>query len=74
MKEFLLSAAAVAIMAGAAYAQTGFYVVQDTSTKKCTVVDKRPSTATTVVVDDGKMFKSRTAAETGMKTMKVCAN
>jgi len=74
MKKFLLSAAAVAIMAGAAYAQTGFYVVQDTSTKKCTVVDKRPSTATTVVVDDGKMFKSRTAAETGMKTMKVCAN
>jgi hypothetical protein len=74
MKKFLLSAAAVAIMTGAAYAQTGFYVVQDTSTKKCTVVDKRPSTATTVVVDDGKMFKSRTAAETGMKTMKVCAN
>ena len=74
MRKFLLSAAAVAIMTGAAYAQTGFYVVQDTSTKKCTVVDKRPSTATTVVVDDGKMFKSRTAAETGMKTMKVCAN
>ena len=74
MKKFLIPAAAVAIMTGAAYAQTGFYVVQDTSTKKCTVVDKRPTTATTVVVDDGKMFKSRTAAETGMKTMKVCAN
>ena len=44
MKKFLLSAAAVAIMTGAAYAQTGFYVVQDTSTKKCTVVDKRPVT------------------------------
>jgi hypothetical protein len=74
MKKFLVPAAAAVIITGAAYAQTGFYVVQDTSTKKCTVVDKRPSTATTVVVDDGKMFKSRTAAETGMKTMKVCAN
>jgi len=74
MKKFLLSAAAVAIMTGAAHAQTGFYVVQDTSTKKCTIVDKKPTAATTVVVGDGKVFKSRTAAETGMKTMKVCAN
>jgi NAD(P)H-dependent flavin oxidoreductase YrpB (nitropropane dioxygenase family) len=76
MKKFLISAAAAAIMAGAAYAQTAteFYVVQDTSTKKCTIVDKKPTIATTVVVGDGKVFKSRTAAETGMKTMKVCAN
>ena len=34
MKKFLISAAAAAIMTGAAYAQTEFYVVQDTSTKK----------------------------------------
>jgi hypothetical protein len=74
MKKFLVPTAAAVILTGAAYAQTGFYVVQDTSTKKCIVVDKRPTTATTVVVDDGKVFKSRTAAETGMKTMKVCAN
>jgi len=74
MKKFLVPAAAAVIMTGAAYAQTGFYVVQDTSTKKCTIVDKKPSIATTVVVGDGKVFKSRTAAETGMKTMKVCAN
>ena len=74
MKKFLIPAAVAAIMTGAAYAQTGFYVVQDTSTKKCTIVDKKPTTATTVVVDDGKVFQSHTAAETGMKTMKVCAN
>jgi hypothetical protein len=37
-------------------------------------MDKKPTTATTVVVGDGKVFKSRTAAETGMKAMKVCAN
>ena len=72
MKKFLISAAAAAIMTGAAYAQTEFYVVQDTSTKICTIVDKKPTT-TTVVVGDGKVFKTHTEAETGMKTMKVCA-
>ena len=40
MKKLLISAAAAAIITGAAYAQTEFYVVQDTSTKKCTIVDK----------------------------------
>jgi hypothetical protein len=76
MKKFLISAAAAAIMTGAAYAQTAteFYVVQDTGTKKCTIVDKKPATKTTVVVGDGKVFKTRTEAETGMKTMKVCTN
>ena len=74
MKKFLIPAAVAVIMTGAAYAQTEFYVVQDTSTKKCTIVDKKPTAATIVVVGDGKVFKSRTAAETGMKTIKVCAN
>jgi hypothetical protein len=74
MKKFLIPAAVAAIMTSAAYAQTEFYVVQDTSTKKCTIVDKKPTTATAVVVGDGKVFKTRTAAETGMKTTKVCAN
>jgi hypothetical protein len=72
MKKMLISAAAAAIMTGAAYAQTEFYVVQDTSTKKCAIVDKKP-TAATVVVGDGKVFKTRTEAETGMKIIKVCA-
>jgi hypothetical protein len=47
-------------------------LVQDASTKKCTIVDKKPTTATTVVVGDGKVFKTRAEAETGMKTIKVC--
>ena len=48
-----------------------YYVVQDATTKKCTIVDKKPTTTTMVQV--GPMaFKSRTEAETGMKTIKVC--
>jgi Flp pilus assembly protein TadG len=48
-----------------------FYVVRDAATKKCTIVDTKPTTTTTTVVDNGT-FKTRTEAETGMKTMKVC--
>jgi hypothetical protein len=48
-----------------------FYVVRDATTKKCTIVDTKPTTTTTTVVDNGT-FKTKTEAETGMKTMKVC--
>ena len=71
-----LLAAALVAFSGAAFAQmaaTEYYVVQDTSTKKCTIVDKKPTTSTTVVVGDG-VFKSRTEAETGMKSIKVCSS
>jgi hypothetical protein len=48
-----------------------YYVVQDSTTKRCTIVDKKPTTTTMVQV--GPMaFKSRTEAESGMKTIKVC--
>jgi len=46
--------------------------VQDTATKKCTIVDKKPTVTTTTVVGDGKVYSTRTEAETGMKTVKVC--
>ena len=48
-----------------------YYVVRDATTKKCTIVDTKPTTTTTTVVDNGT-FKTKTEAETGMKTMKVC--
>jgi hypothetical protein len=50
---------------------TEYYVVQDATTKKCTIVDKRPTTQTIVVVGD-RAFKTRAEAESGMKTIKVC--
>jgi N-methylhydantoinase A/oxoprolinase/acetone carboxylase beta subunit len=61
------AASAVAQSANAAE----FYVVRDATTKKCTVVDTKPTTTTVTIVDNG-IFKTRTEAETGMKTMKVC--
>ena len=46
--------------------------MQDTTSKKCTIVDKKPTVTTSVVVGDGKVYTTRTEAETGMKTVKVC--
>lgn len=58
-----------------AFAADEFYVVQDAKTKKCTVVDKKPTdTSMTVVSPSGTMYKSRTEAEAGMKTVKVCTS
>ena len=48
-----------------------YYVVRDSTTKKCTVVDTKPTTTTTTVVDNGT-YKTKTEAETGMKSTKVC--
>ena len=71
-KCLISSALAMAlVLPASAQTTTEFYVVQDTSTKRCTIVDKKPTTTTTVVVGDG-VFKTRTEAETGMKTIKVC--
>ena len=75
MKKFVMISAMA--FAAATVAQTAsaaeFYVVRDATTKKCTIVDTKPTTTTTTVVDNGT-FKTRTEAETGMKTMKVCTS
>ena len=75
MKKILMIGALA--FAASTIAQTSmaaeFYVVRDTATKKCTVVDTKPTTSTVTVVDNGT-FKTRTEAETGMKTMKVCTS
>ena len=73
MKKLLLSTAVVAFTVTSAFAQTSeYYVVRDSTTKKCTIVDKKPTATTTTVVDNGT-FKTRTEAETGMKSIKVCS-
>jgi hypothetical protein len=73
LKKFLMIGTLV--FAASAVAETAvaaeFYVVRDATTKKCTIVDTKPTTTTTTVVDNGT-FKTKTEAETGMKTMKVC--
>ena len=65
----------IAIFVTPAFAADEFFVVQDAKTKQCTVVDKKPvDTTTTVVSPSGTIYKSRTEAEAGMKTVKVCTS
>lgn len=76
MHRIAATALLVSALASPAFAQTTeFYVVQDTSTKKCTIVDKKPTvTTTTIVTPAGTIYKTRAEAETGMKSIKVCTN
>jgi hypothetical protein len=75
MKRTLIAAALTLSFGISAYAQTAvvseYYVVRDPTTKKCTIVDKKPTGTTTTIVDNG-VFKTREEAVTGMKTIKVC--
>lgn len=68
----LLVVAMLAAFISPALAADEFYVVQDVKTKKCTIVDKKPTTTTTVTQVGPVAFKTRTEAEAGMKTVKVC--
>ena len=84
MNSLLLAAALVMLSAGASTAQTstttttttsdsGFYVVQDTATKRCTVPTPRPAgTPTTVIGGDGTVYKSRDEADVALKKVTTC--
>jgi vancomycin permeability regulator SanA len=67
--KLLVAAAGFAAFATPALAE--FYVVQDTTTKRCTIVEQKPTTQTTVVVGDSR-YTTRQEAEGAMKTVKVC--
>ena len=69
----LIMCAAIVALATPALAQSGFYIVQDATTKKCTIVSEKPTTTTTTVVGPaGVTYTTRAEAETGMKSVKVC--
>jgi hypothetical protein len=75
MKMRLIAAAALVIAFSAPALAQEFYIVQDTATKKCTIVEQKPTSSTmTVVTPAGTVYKTRTEAEAGMKTVKVCTN
>jgi hypothetical protein len=76
MYKIVATAILATVLTSPAFAQTTeFYVVQDTATKKCTIVDKKPTMTTmTVVSPSGTVYKTKTEAEAGMKTVKVCTN
>jgi hypothetical protein len=73
MTKLITSAAVFAALTVPAFAQGTFYVVQDTQTKRCTVVKERPTTKTMVIVgDSGKVYTTESEAQNAIKTIKVC--
>ena len=67
----LVAAAVMTAFAAPAFAQA-FYVVQDTKTKKCTITETKPTSTDVTVVSGDTVYKTKTEAEAGMKTVKVC--
>jgi hypothetical protein len=67
IKSICLSAAAVALLSTSAFAAE-YYVVQDSATKKCKVVETRPTETTWVQVGP-LAFKTREEADRQIKVI-----
>ena len=72
MRIKLLVAAAGPVAIATPSLAAEFYIVQDTSTKRCSIVEQRPTATTTTTVVGDKTYTTRTEAEGAMKTVKVC--
>jgi len=70
MKAKLL-AATVVVAAFTTPALADFWIVQDSSTKRCNIVEQRPTTTATTIVGN-REYKTRVEAENQMKTVEVC--
>jgi hypothetical protein len=73
MRKFIIAGAIVGGLIAPAVAQTvtEYYIVRNPETKRCSIVTERPTTTTTVIVGD-RAFKTRSEAETSLRTTKVC--
>jgi sporulation protein YlmC with PRC-barrel domain len=70
MKKLILAGATALALTSAALAD--FYVVQDTSTRRCSLAEERPTGKGAVVVAGTKVYKTREDAETAMNAAAAC--
>jgi hypothetical protein len=74
----LVVGCSIAMIAGPSLSQSrmpeqAFYVVLNTLTRRCTVVDKPPQTDTpNVTVASDAVYQTRAEAEVAMRTLKPC--
>jgi uncharacterized protein YdeI (BOF family) len=68
--KFIAAAALVAAFAMPAFAANEFYLVQDTATKKCSVVESAPTVDTIKVI--GAVHETMEQAEAAMKADESC--
>ena len=78
MKRNLLCTIFLLVLNSSGFAQSAgrgpaFYVVLNSLTKNCTVVDKTPRTDTpNITVASDAIYKTRAEAEAAIKTLKPC--
>lgn len=62
------------VLPAVAQAADEYYLVQDTKTKTCKIVQEKPATTGewTMIGPQGQVYKTRTEAESAMKTTKIC--
>lgn len=77
MKPVLPAVALLAMLSGPAFSQPAkgpaFYVVLNSLTRTCTVVDKTPRTDTpNITVASDTIYPTRTEAEDAIKALKPC--
>ena len=75
MKALVISTGVAVFAALSAAADTRsiteYFVVMDTKSKSCTVVNRKPKTIFARVVGDGT-YRTEAEAENGMKIIKAC--
>jgi hypothetical protein len=69
MKALLAGAALVGTLISPALAD--YYIVQDSGTKRCTIVEERPAPGAGIIIGD-RGFGVRLEAERHMTTVEVC--
>ena len=68
-----MAATMIAAFVAPTFASGEYYVVQDVRTKKCSVIDKKPTDSSKAFVNAaGTVYRTRSEAESGMKSVKVC--
>jgi hypothetical protein len=72
MRIKLVVAAAAVVASATPSLAAEFYIVQDLTSKRCTIVEQRPTTPTMIVVGPGTAYATRVEAEGAIKTVKVC--
>jgi len=72
MKGFYTVTLSLAIMAPAIAQDAEFYVVQDKTTKKCSVSDKKPTSESEVTIASDGIYRTKAEAEAGIEKIKAC--
>ena len=69
----ILGGLVIAAFVSPAIAANEFYVVQDTATMKCFVIDKPIANSSVKLIGEDKPYVTRDAADAAIKTAKECA-